>query len=158
MIPTSLRIALLVGMGSGIITALVLADIRDNQEILFVAYPSLTILTEKSDYKKGEPVTIRIINSGNETLSFSDSSYGLRITGLAGMLMFDPSPSTEISDGVELTPRDEHVMIWNQQKDNEQTVHDGIYKISIHGFDASGNKIEQTKTINIFEIDLTFGS
>ena len=77
-------------MVSGVVTAIAFAEIRDSQEVQHVEGPSLTVLADRTDYKNGEPVTIRIVNSGSETIFFQDSSYGLQIRGLAGMMIFSP--------------------------------------------------------------------
>ena len=154
LIPNGLKIALCIGMLSGVVTAIILADIRNNQGIEYVEGPSLTVLAEKSDYKKGEMVRIILVNSGSVPLFFPDGTYGLKVTGLAGMPIFLP----ETDDAAVLMPKDEHVIFWNQKNNDGSQVFDGIYKISVHGFDDSGVWTGDTETINVIEIDLTFGS
>jgi len=95
LIPKSLVIFVSVGVIAGFSLGLYFIDLKNSNEIIFVQGPSLTVLTEKADYKRGEDVNIRIVNSGSETLYFTDSSYGLKITGLAGMLMYSPPVTTE---------------------------------------------------------------
>ena len=113
MIPNSLKIALIVGMAGGIATTLVLADVRANQEIEYVDGPSLTVLTSDVDYQKGDVVNIRIINSGSVPIQFTDASYGLKITGLAGMLIFSPWVTGEETSPI-LQPKEEHTLTWKQ--------------------------------------------
>ena len=166
MIPTSLKIALFIGIASGAVTGLILADVDSNQKnIQYVKGPSLSIFTDKSDYQKGESVNITLVNSGSVPLSFLDKSHGFKITGLAGMLIFSPwttsdsnVDTTDLKTDVILKPKESHQMSWNQQNNDGDQVFDGIYKISVYGFDDKGMKIEQTKIIDIIEIDLTFGS
>ena len=71
------------GVISGLLFGLYLIDVKTTHQLVFVDGPSISIVTEKFDFKKGEDITIRIINSGTVPLTFSDSSYGLKITGLS---------------------------------------------------------------------------
>jgi hypothetical protein len=79
-----------IGVVAGLLFGLYLIDVKNTSQLVFVDGPSISIVTEKFDFKKGEEIKIRIINSGTVPLTFSDSSYGLRITGLSGMLMYSP--------------------------------------------------------------------
>jgi len=157
MIPNSLKIALVAGMAGGILTAIVIADVRANQGVGPVDGPSLTVLTDSVDYQKGDAVNIRIINSGSVPIQFPDASYGLKITGLAGMPIFSPWASGEEPPPI-LEPGEEHGMAWGQTNNENEQVFDGIYKISVHGFDPDEDRVEHATTINVYEIDLTFGS
>jgi len=156
MTPNSLKIALFVGMAGGVITALVLADVRTDWTAGHVAGPSLTVLTDEADYKKGEPVSIRIVNSGSVPIRFSDTSYGLQITGLAGMPIFSPDASGTARPPLE--PGGVRLLVWDQTDYNGEQVFDGIYKISVHGLDPDSNRIGGTATVSVHGIDLTFGS
>lgn len=159
MIPNSLRIALAVGMLGGIAAAVILAEVRTGQEVRHADGPSLTLLTDKADYRKGEPVMISLVNSGNTKITFTDSSYNTRITGLAGM------PIHHWVSGDEapvLNPGQRTEMIWDQKKTDGEQVFDGVYRISSVGYydgdNGWGSHIEVVRTINIYEMDLTFGS
>ncbi len=154
MIPNSLKIALIVGIFAGAAITFVLADIRDNSDVTYVEGPSLTVFTEKSDYKKGEPVSVTIVNSGSTPLYFEDK-YGFKVTGLSGMVIFSPVISQA---DIVLEPRQEAQIVWDQKNNDGRQVFDGIYKISVHGFDDTGIKTEQTQIINVIQIDLTFES
>ena len=68
----------------------ILIDVKNTSQLIFVEGSSISIVTEKFDFKKGEEIKIRIINSGTTPLIFSDTSFGLRITGLSGILMYSP--------------------------------------------------------------------
>lgn len=137
-------------------TALALADVRTDRSVERVVGPSLTVLTDETDYKKGEPVAIHVVNSGNVPIRFSDPSYGLRITGLAGMPIFSPSVSGAVPPALE--PGGVRLFFWDQTDYNGEQVFDGIYRISIHGFDPGNNRIGGDATVSVYEIDLTFGS
>jgi len=157
MVPNSLKIALVAGMAGGILAAVVLADVRANRGVEFVDGPSLTVLTDSADYRKGDTVNIRIINSGSVPIGFSDPTYGLKITGLAGMPIFSGwSNDLEVPSAIE--PGEEHNLTWGQTNNEGEQVFDGVYKISVHGFDPGENKVGHTTTINVYETDLTFGS
>ena len=81
-----------------------LIDVKNTSQLVFVEGPSISIVTEKFDFKQGEEIKIRIVNSGTVPLIFSDASYGLRITGLSGILMYSPVAAQVIS---HLDPGDE---------------------------------------------------
>jgi len=86
--------------------------------------------------------------SGTIPLTFSDSSYGLRITGLSGILMYSPVSAQVIS---ELEPGDEIEFSWNQIKNDGDKALEGLYKISAKGVDIQGSKVEKSTTITIWK-------
>ena len=160
MAPNSLKVALAVGMVGGIITALGLAELRPDREIRFVEGPSLTVLADKTDYKRGEAVTVRLVNTGSVPLRFADDSYGLQITGLAGMPVYSQPaspPGAGDPPATTLDPAEEHRFVWNQQNDGGEQIFDGIYRISVHGFDGTGNRTGHAVTIDVYGAALTLG-
>jgi len=136
------------GVVSGFAFGSYLIDLKNTNELVFVEGPSISIFTDKADYKIGENINIRIINSGSVPIIFSDSYYGLEITGLSGRLMYNPSSDKEITI---LEPHDEAKFIWNQIKNNGKTVLEGVYKIKSQGEDNQGNMIEKSTTITIWK-------
>jgi len=88
--------------------------------------PSLTIIPDKINYHLGELVHIRIINSGTIPLTFSDASYGLKITRLDGMLVYSPLSAQVIS---KLDPKEEKIFVWDQTKSDGGKAYQGRYKI-----------------------------
>lgn len=141
-----------VGIIAGLVFGLYLIDVKNTNQLVFVEGPSLSIVTEKFDFKKGEPIKLRVINSGTTQLTFEDSSYGLRITGLSGMLMYSP----EQSEGSEstayiLNPKEEIEFVWDQIKNDGDSALEGLYKIHFKGFDPDSNKIEKSTTITIWK-------
>ena len=123
-------------------------DVKNTSQLIFVEGPSISIVTEKFDFKKGEEIRIRIVNSGTVPLIFPDSSYGLRISGLSGILMYSP-----VSDQVviELEPRDEVTFSWDQIKNDGDDALEGLYKISVQGNEANGNQVNRSTTITIWK-------
>jgi hypothetical protein len=144
----SLVIFISVGVLSGFTFGFYLLDMKNTNQLVFVEGPSISIVTEKSDFKKGEEIKITIINSGTTPLTFSDTSYGLKISGLFGIMMYSPPVSKEITI---LKPRDEVVFVWDQMKNDNVPVLEGLYKISSDGIDSMGNKVEKSITINIWK-------
>ena len=138
-----------IGVVAGLAFGTYLIDFKNTSQLVFVEGPSLSIVTEKSDFKKGETILVRIINSGTVPLSFPDSSYGLRITGLSGILMFSPAVSEK--QGTNLEPGDEVFFPWNQIKNDGDTALEGLYKISIKGMSDVGNDVEKSTTITIWK-------
>ncbi len=148
MIPQSLIIFVAFGVVSGFAFGSYLIDLKNTNELVFVEGPSVSVFTDKADYKRGENVNIRIINSGSVPIMFSDSYYGLEITGLSGRVMYSPSTDKEIT---MLEPQDEVEFVWNQLKNNGKTVLEGVYKIKSQGEDNQGNTIKKSTTITIWK-------
>ena len=96
MLAKSLIIFVGIGVFSGLLGfGIYLMDVKNTSQLIYVEGSSLSIVTEKFDFKKGEEINIRLVNSGTTQLSFSDiTSYGLRITGLSGILMYSPVSTT----------------------------------------------------------------
>ena len=137
-----------VGLIAGLVYGAYLLDVKNTNQLVFVEGSSISIVTEKSDFKKGEDIKILIINSGTSPLIFSDSSYGLKITGLFGILMYSPVSAQVIS---QMEPGDEIEFSWNQIKNDNAPTSDGIYKISAKGMDKQGNRVEKSTTITILK-------
>ena len=148
MLSKSLIIFIGVGVLAGFLYGVYLLDVKDPNQLEYVIGPSLSILTEKSDYKKGEEIKIRLVNSGTVPLTFSDASYGLRITGLSGILMYSPTTPQVVST---LEPHQEVEFVWNQIKNNGDAALEGLYKIHAKGNSDQGNKVENSITINIWK-------
>jgi len=135
-----------VGVVAGAILGVIFVDFKNPNELNFLQGPSLTILTEKTDFKKGETITIRIINSGSVPLTFSDASYGLKISGLDGTPLYSPVSAQVISI---LEPKEEKSFEWDQIKNDGDSVLEGTYKISSRGMDNLEKTIKKSITINI---------
>jgi len=138
-----------IGLVAGLVFGVYLIDVKNTSQLVFVEGSSISIVTEKSDFKKGEEITIRIVNSGTVPLTFSDASYGLRITGLSGILMFSPVISDDVISNLD--PKDEISFSWNQIKNNGDESLEGLYKISAKGIDNEGNNVEKSTTVTIWK-------
>ncbi len=142
----------MIGVLAGLIFGLYLIDVKNTNQLVFVEGPSLSIVTEKFDFKKGEQIKIRLINSGTIPLHFSDSSYGLRITGLSGVLMYSPEKLEDSAPNAYLlNPKEEVEFVWDQIKNDGDLILEGLYKIHFKGFDPDSNKIEKSSTITIWK-------
>jgi len=102
-----------VGVLAGFVFGFYLHDLKNTNQLVFVDGSSISIVTEKSDFKKGEEIKITVVNSGTTPLIFSDTSYGLKISGLFGIMMYSPPTSQVITT---LKPREEIVFTWDQIK------------------------------------------
>ncbi len=143
----------LIGFGLGIIISAVsgflLISMSDSSHVLeYVEGSSLSIITEKTNFKVGEDIIIRVVNSGSVPLVFPDSSYGLKIIGLDGTILYHPQSEKIIST---LQPKEEKMFVWDQKKSNGIQVIDGRYKIVSNIIQKNGEKIEKSITINIFK-------
>ncbi len=137
-----------VGLISGLALGVYLLDVKNTNQLVFVEGPSISVVTEKIDFKIGEEIKIRIVNSGTIPMIFSDASYGLRITTLSGILIYSPISAQVIS---ELEPGDEIELSWNQIKNDGDSVLEGLYKISAKAVDSQGNQIEKSSAITIWK-------
>ena len=135
-------------MITSFVFGLYLIDVKNTSQLVFVEGNSISIVTEKFDFKKGEEIKIRIVNSGTTVLNFSDSSYGLKITGLSGILMYSPDIDMVIS---KLEPGDETSFSWDQIKNDGDDALEGLYKISVKGTDEFGINVEKSTTITIWK-------
>ncbi len=148
MVPRSLSIAIIVGVLAGGLFGLFFVKIDNNNQLEFVEGSSLSIVTEKIDFDSGEEITIKIINSGTNQLSFSDASYGLQIRGLDGRVLYSPTAAQVIS---LLEPKEEKTFVWSQMKNDGDQVLGGTYKITTNAQDDAGQTIKKSITINIYK-------
>jgi len=144
----SLVLFICVGLISGLAFGVYLLDVKNTSQLVFVEGPSISVVTEKIDFKIGEEIKIRIVNSGTIPMIFSDASYGLRITTLSGILIYSPISVQVIS---ELEPGDEIELSWNQIKNDGDFALEGLYKISTKAVDSQGNQIGKSSAITIWK-------
>ena len=144
----SLIIFVGIGLISGLAFGVYLLDVKNTNQLVFVEGSSISIVTEKFDFKQGEEIKIKIVNSGTTPLTFSDTSYGLRITGLSGILMYSPVAAQVIS---QLEPGDEIEFSWDQIKNDGDSALEGLYKISAKGVDKQENRVEKSTTVTIWK-------
>ena len=148
MLPRGLLVGLCIGMLAGLIYGLFLFQTNSAEQLVFVQGPYISILTDKIDYNIGESIMIKIVNSGTVPTTFSDSSYGLEIKQLDGIVLFSPIASQVIS---VLEPNEKTSFVWSQEKNNGEQVLEGRYKIMSTGFDPEGNQVQKSVIINILK-------
>ena len=143
MLTKSLVIFIGVGVVSGLVFGAFLYDLKNSSQPAFVEGPSLFVLTDKSTYKQGETIQIRIINSGTAPLKFSDAAFGFKITGLSGFVIYghgngggggddgsDNRNNTVNGDTEQiLKPGQQVSFSWNMLKTDGTPVLAGVYKI-----------------------------
>ncbi len=147
-VPKGLGIAILVGMLAGLTLGFFAYSQSNHEQLIFHDGPSISIVTEKLDFELGEQIKIRIINSGSVPLTFSDTSYGLKVTGLDGILYYLPMSSQVIST---LEPMEEKIFVWDQKKLDGSDSLEGRYKIVVEGFDYENNKVKNSIVINVLK-------
>ena len=147
-VPRGLLIAILIGMLAGLILGFFVNSQSNHEQLVFQEGHSISILTEKIDFELGEQIYIKIVNSGTMPLTFSDSSYGLKITGLDGRLYYTPIAAQVIST---LEPMDEKMFVWDQKKTDGSDSLEGRYKIIVEGFDHENNKVKKSIVINLLK-------
>ncbi len=144
----SLIIFICVGIIAGFAFGIYVIDFKTTAQLVFVEGSSLSIVTEKFNFKQNESIQIRIINSGTNKIIFSDSSYGLKITGLSGILIYSPISMQVIST---LYSGDEVTLSWDQIKNDGNTALEGVYKLSSKGIDKDGNTVEKSTTVTLWK-------
>jgi len=135
-------------VGAGLIGVYLSEIANQAPTLVYENGPSLSIIPEKINYRLGEPVHIRIINSGTVPLTFSDSSYGLKVVGLDGTLIFLPVSAQVVST---LNPKEEKTFVWDQTKTDRSKIFQGRYKIVSSTWADSSNVLKKSVTINIFK-------
>ena len=148
MLPKGLILALSLGIIAGPIFGIILFDIGTEEQLVYVDGTSLSIVTEKINFKLGEEIVIKIINSGTDELTFPDTSYGLVIKQLDSIPIYIPTSTQEIS---KLESHEEIIFTWNQLKNDNNYVLEGIYKITVKANTIDDKIIEKIVTINIFK-------
>ena len=148
MFPKGLILAILIGVIAGPVVGIILYESDTHEQLVFVDGSSISILTEKIDFKLGEEISIIIVNSGTTDLTFSDASYGLEIKQLDGIVIFKPISAQVIST---LSSHDEIGFVWDQSKNNGEQILEGRYKITATGVDDNGNTIKKAITVNILK-------
>ena len=147
-VPRGLVIAILIGMLAGLTLGFFVNYQSNHEQLVFQEGPSISILTEKIDFELGEHIYIKIVNSGTIPLTFSDTSYGLKVTGLDGILYYTPMATQVIST---LEPNEEKTFVWDQKKMDGSDSLEGRYKIVVEGFDNENNKVKKSIVINLLK-------
>ena len=147
MIPKGAAIFFIVGLVAAGMLGLYLSQVASQiPALVYENGPSITVIPDKINYHVGEPVHIRIINSGTVPLSFSDASYGLKITRLDGILVNSPISAQVIS---KLEPKEEKTFVWDQTKNDGSKTYPGRYKVVTST--ESGDGLKKSVTINILK-------
>ena len=166
MVPRGLAVAVCVGMAAGAVAAAALHGKGDawtaGMPVSYVEGASVSVAVERADYRPGEYVRIRVVNTGTVPLEFADGSYGVRVTQLDGIEVYSPRPesasaaSGDAAPGAAATlgPREEATVVWNQTKNDGGAALHGTYKISSSAAPAAGaaagaEGLDASVTINI---------
>ena len=147
-VPRGLIIAILIGMVAGLVVGFFENFQSNHEQLVFQEGYSISIVTERIDFELGEQIHIKIVNSGTIPLTFPDASYGLKVTGLDGVLYYTPTAAQVIST---LEPKEEKTFVWNQKKMDGSDSLEGIYKIVVEGFDHENNKVKKSIVINLLK-------
>ena len=138
----ALTLFMLTGAVGGLVAGLMLMDMS-GQELSYGQGALLGITTDNDRYRQGEPVSIRVVNTGTVPLG-GDTSWEFRVAGLSGMLMYN-----EIWADMVLEPGEDHTITWNQSKNDQSQILEGLYRISVRVSDMSGEEAVDTIVITI---------
>ena len=147
-VPKGLITAILIGMLAGLTLGFFVITQSNHEQLVFQEGYSVSIVTEKIDFELGEKISIKIVNSGTMPITFSDHSYGLKITGLDGILYYTPIAAQVLSI---LEPMQEETFVWDQKKIDGSNSLEGRYKIIVEGFDHENNKVKKSIVINLLK-------
>ena len=148
MFPRGLILAVALGVTAGPLFGIFLFEFGIEEQLVYVNGTSLSIVTEKTDFKLGESITIKIVNSGTDELEFPDTSYGLVVKQLDSIPVYSPVSSQIIS---KLESHDEVDFVWNQLKNDGTQILEGTYKISVKAISINEKTIEKIITIDILK-------
>ena len=148
MFPKGLLFAIILGVVAGPIFGIILYEYGVEDQLVFVDGTSLSIVTEKTNFTLGEPISIKIVNSGTDDLRFPDASYGLVIKQLDSIPIFSPASAQVIS---KLNSHDEITFVWDQIKNNGDQILEGTYKITSKAITLDENIIEKIIIIHVFK-------
>ena len=148
MFPRGLILAVALGVTAGPLFGIFLYEFGIEEQLVYVNGTSLSIVTEKTDFKLGESITIKIVNSGTDELEFPDTSYGLVVKQLDSIPVYSPVSSQIIS---KLESHDEVDFVWNQLKNDGTQILEGTYKISVKAISIDEEIIEKIVTIDILK-------
>ena len=98
---------------AGPIFGIILYEYGVEEQLVYVDGTSLSIVTEKTNFNLGEPISIQIVNSGTDELKFPDASFGLVIKQLDSIPIFSPVSAQVIS---KLDSHDEVYFVWIKSK------------------------------------------
>ena len=146
--PKGLLFAIILGVVSGPIFGIILYEYGVEDQLVYVDGTSLSIVTEKTNFTLGEPISITIVNSGTDELKFPDASYGLIIKQLDSIPIFSPTAAQVISN---LDSHEDVTFVWDQIKNNGDHILEGTYKITVKANTIDDKIIEKIVTINIFK-------
>lgn len=141
MIPKSLIISVSIGVGAAAVLGLYLSGLNSPQ-IAFVEGPSISIYSDKQDYKIGEPIQIQIINTGTSELA----NPSLQVRALDGTVFFSTS-----FEGVKLGPKQKYYFEWNQQKNDNSKIIQGRYVAESFAHDQNNNLVKDSFTFNVLQ-------
>lgn len=143
MIPKGLFIAVLVGVSSALALGVYLEKTYDVRTIKFVNGPSISITTDKQDYRLNDQIKIQIINTGTDDVLFSGSNPSLKVRALDGTEFYIMS-----SNGTKLAPKEKLEITWNQQKNDHTHVLEGRYVLESFAM-SQDTEIHGSTTVNI---------
>ena len=148
MFPKGLLFAIILGVVAGPIFGIILYEYGVEDQLVFADGTSLSIVTEKTNFTLGEPISITIVNSGTDDLRFPDASYGLVIKQLDSIPIFSPASAQVIS---KLNSHEEVTFVWDQIKNNGDHILEGTYKITSKAITLDENIIEKIIIIHVFK-------
>jgi hypothetical protein len=90
----------------------------------------LVITTNEARYRIGEPVTITIRNIGDETLTFPNSTGGLKIQNMNTGQIYNVAAAQLTA---ELEPGASRTLTWNQNDGSGNNVPTGVYTATVQG-------------------------
>ena len=108
----------------------------------------LVITTNEARYRIGEPVTITIKNIGDETLTFPNSTVGLKIQNMNTGQIYNVAAAQLTA---ELEPGASRTLTWNQNDGSGNNVPTGDYTATVQSLLSSSQSISAQVSFEITE-------
>ncbi|WOV93085.1 MAG: hypothetical protein R1F52_00120 [Candidatus Nitrosoabyssus spongiisocia] len=121
-----------------------LLDLYNTGEPVYVEGSSLTLVSDKTDYTREEPITLLLINTGTVPLKFVNS-YSIKVSGLVGIIQYE-SPKNDTTYTLE--PREEFTFVWDQIRTDGNFITSGTYRVTSSAT-ANDIALERSVIINI---------
>jgi hypothetical protein len=162
-LPKSLIAAIVIGVAASSLLGILFFEVKNSNWSIFGddynnLKNSFLVMTDKSSYKIGEPITIDIINSGTSPITLDNPSYSVEIRGLDNVLIYSATFSTSGPDGVDplisdmmLLPDETITLVWDQIKNDGNLAVQGIYKAYVKATTIDNVTIEGSTNIEIFK-------
>lgn len=139
-------VAVCTGVLAGAAAGLVLFVLGERSQMEFVEGESISIILEKREYMTGEPIHMKIVNSGSVPLTVPNGDDGLKVTQLDGIIIH-----ADLMKTADLEPGGVILVTWDQKKESGEAVMYGTYRITAQAVGTDDKIVGNSITVNILK-------